>query len=129
MSRCPHVLKYIQYGTFGDHLQGILDTLPDKPGCYLMKDSQGRIIYVGKAVNLRARVRSYFHAAARGPQNPQAGGRDRRHRVDRGRLRAGSADPRDEPDQAPPAALQRAPEGRQALPLHQGALGRTPSPR
>jgi len=49
---------------WNDHLQQVLDTLPDKPGCYLMKDSQGRILYVGKAVNLRARVRSYFHAAA-----------------------------------------------------------------
>lgn len=47
-----------------EHLQAILDTLPDKPGCYLMKNAQGRIIYVGKAVNLRARVRSYFHAGA-----------------------------------------------------------------
>jgi excinuclease ABC subunit C len=47
-----------------DHLQGILDTLPEKPGCYLMKNAQGHIIYVGKAVNLRARVRSYFHATA-----------------------------------------------------------------
>ncbi len=46
------------------HLQAILDTLPDKPGCYLMKNAQGRIIYAGKAVNLRARVRSYFHASA-----------------------------------------------------------------
>ena len=44
-----------------DHVQGILDTLPVKPGCYLMKDAGGRIIYVGKAVNLRSRVRSYFH--------------------------------------------------------------------
>lgn len=44
------------------HLQGILDTLPAKPGCYLMKDDGGRIIYVGKAVNLKNRVRSYFHA-------------------------------------------------------------------
>jgi excinuclease ABC subunit C len=43
------------------HLQGILDTLPVRPGCYLMKDSNGGIIYVGKAVNLRSRVRSYFH--------------------------------------------------------------------
>ncbi len=43
-----------------DHVQGILDTLPVKPGCYLMKDAGGRIIYVGKAVNLRSRVRSYF---------------------------------------------------------------------
>jgi len=41
-----------------------LDTLPDKTGCYLMKDEKGKIIYVGKAVNLRSRVRSYFHATA-----------------------------------------------------------------
>ena len=47
-----------------DHLQGILDTLPTKPGCYLMKDSAGKIIYVGKAINLRNRVRSYFHSSA-----------------------------------------------------------------
>ena len=45
-----------------EHLQGILDTLPTKPGCYLMKNADGKIIYVGKAINLRARVRSYFHS-------------------------------------------------------------------
>ncbi|HSV85571.1 MAG TPA: GIY-YIG nuclease family protein, partial [Levilinea sp.] len=44
-----------------EHLQGILNTLPARVGCYLMKDSGGQVIYVGKAVNLRARVRSYFH--------------------------------------------------------------------
>jgi len=44
------------------HLKGILDTLPTKSGCYLMKNTDGKIIYVGKAVNLRARVRSYFHS-------------------------------------------------------------------
>jgi excinuclease ABC subunit C len=44
-----------------DHLQGILDTLPTRPGCYIMKNASGTIIYVGKAVNLRNRVRSYFH--------------------------------------------------------------------
>jgi excinuclease ABC subunit C len=44
-----------------EHLQQILDTLPTKPGCYLFKDSGGKIIYVGKAINLRSRVRSYFH--------------------------------------------------------------------
>jgi excinuclease ABC subunit C len=43
-------------------LAGILDTLPQKPGCYLMKDEAGKVIYVGKAVNLRSRVRSYFQA-------------------------------------------------------------------
>jgi excinuclease ABC subunit C len=44
------------------HLQGILDTLPTKPGCYIMKNAAGTIIYVGKAINLKNRVRSYFHA-------------------------------------------------------------------
>lgn len=41
-----------------------LDALPAKPGVYLMRDVHGRVLYVGKAVNLRARVRSYFHASA-----------------------------------------------------------------
>jgi len=45
-----------------EHLQGILANLPDKPGCYIMRDVKNRIIYVGKAINLRNRVRSYFHA-------------------------------------------------------------------
>lgn len=44
-----------------DHLQGILDTLPAKTGCYIYKNDAGQVIYVGKAVNLRSRVRSYFH--------------------------------------------------------------------
>ena len=47
-----------------EHISQILDTLPDKPGCYLMKDSGGDIIYVGKAINLKNRVRSYFHESA-----------------------------------------------------------------
>ena len=49
---------------WNDHIRQVLDTLPDKPGCYLMKDDQGKIIYIGKAINLRNRVRSYFHATA-----------------------------------------------------------------
>jgi len=44
-----------------ERITGILNTLPEKPGCYIMKDSTGKIIYVGKAINLRSRVRSYFH--------------------------------------------------------------------
>ena len=38
-------------------------TLPKKPGCYLMKDKNGTIIYVGKAINLYNRVNSYFRGA------------------------------------------------------------------
>ena len=45
-----------------DHIQGILDTLPAKPGCYMMRNAEGTIIYVGKAISLKNRVRSYFHA-------------------------------------------------------------------
>jgi excinuclease ABC subunit C len=37
-----------------------LDHLPAEPGCYLMKDRRGEVVYVGKASSLRARVRSYF---------------------------------------------------------------------
>lgn len=47
-----------------EHLNAVLDTAPPKTGVYLMKDAEGRVIYVGKAVNLRARLRSYFHQSA-----------------------------------------------------------------
>jgi excinuclease ABC subunit C len=43
----------------------ILQGLPAKPGCYLMKDKSGHVIYVGKAINLRNRVRSYFQPSAK----------------------------------------------------------------
>jgi excinuclease ABC subunit C len=43
-----------------EKLKGILANLPDKPGCYLMYDKAGEIIYIGKAINLKNRVRSYF---------------------------------------------------------------------
>ncbi|MGH2627370.1 MAG: GIY-YIG nuclease family protein, partial [Anaerolineales bacterium] len=45
-------------------IEAILEGVPSKPGCYLMKGREGQVIYVGKAVNLRSRVRSYFHPAA-----------------------------------------------------------------
>jgi excinuclease ABC subunit C len=43
-----------------EHIQGILKTLPEKPGVYIMKNAAGEIIYVGKAIILKNRVRSYF---------------------------------------------------------------------
>jgi excinuclease ABC subunit C len=45
-------------------LQQKIRTLPTGPGCYLYKNAEGEVIYVGKAKNLRARVRSYFLAAS-----------------------------------------------------------------
>ncbi|MHC1759456.1 MAG: excinuclease ABC subunit UvrC [Negativicutes bacterium] len=42
--------------------------LPEKPGVYMMRDAAGKIIYVGKAVNLRNRVRSYFQQRGLSPK-------------------------------------------------------------
>ncbi len=44
-----------------------LKTVPNRPGCYLMRDRRGVIIYVGKAKNLKRRVSSYFRPGARHP--------------------------------------------------------------
>lgn len=49
-------------------LQPLLDTLPSEPGVYYMKDSEERIMYVGKAKSLSDRVRSYFTDSAQLPQ-------------------------------------------------------------
>ncbi|UKK51002.1 excinuclease ABC subunit UvrC [Prevotella sp. E13-17] len=43
------------------YLKGIVSRLPEKPGSYQYYDSEGTIIYVGKAKNLKSRVSSYFH--------------------------------------------------------------------
>lgn len=49
-----------------EYLEHKLALLPDAPGCYLMKDAHGEIIYVGKAKNLKNRVRSYFKSSHTG---------------------------------------------------------------
>ena len=48
-----------------DLIRERLKSLPCRPGCYLMRDRRGEIIYVGKAKNLRRRVQSYFRPHAR----------------------------------------------------------------
>lgn len=53
---------------WGEKLEEKIRMLPDSPGCYLMKDAAGEIIYVGKAVNLKNRVRSYFRDTAHTPK-------------------------------------------------------------
>jgi excinuclease ABC subunit C len=64
-----HMAEYWLYNIFMSAeltatVQEKLNMLPTNPGCYLYKDEDGRIIYVGKAINLRSRVRSYFHPSA-----------------------------------------------------------------
>jgi excinuclease ABC subunit C len=47
-------------------LEEKLQNLPDAPGVYIMKDPKGHVIYIGKAVSLKGRVRSYFQKGAKG---------------------------------------------------------------
>ena len=49
-------------------LQEKARSLPTKPGCYLMKSSSGKVIYVGKAKSLKSRVSSYFQLSAKSPK-------------------------------------------------------------
>ena len=44
-----------------DYIKTLLISLPNKPGCYLMKDEFNNIIYIGKAIDLKKRVTSYFN--------------------------------------------------------------------
>jgi len=48
-----------------------LAVLPDEPGCYLMRDRDGKIIYIGKAASLRKRVQSYFREHTRRSSQPK----------------------------------------------------------
>lgn len=51
------------------HIEEELKKLPSKPGVYLMHDAQDTIIYVGKAINLKNRVRQYFQSSRnKGPK-------------------------------------------------------------
>ena len=90
LSGSPHAAHRPGYGTGSPHavrmrcpLRGLfqrimfdvqeeLKKLPPKPGVYIMHDERDAIIYVGKAVNLHNRVRSYFRKiVGRGPQIDQ----------------------------------------------------------
>ncbi|WEK53388.1 MAG: excinuclease ABC subunit UvrC [Candidatus Cohnella colombiensis] len=55
-----HEVSSVERDEAMEHIRNKLALLPDQPGCYLMKNRDGHIIYVGKAKVLKNRVRSYF---------------------------------------------------------------------
>ncbi len=54
------------------NIEEALKQLPDKPGVYIMKDKNGEIIYVGKAISLKKRVRQYFQSGKNNPPKVNA---------------------------------------------------------
>ncbi len=82
-----------------EHIDSILDTLPTKPGCYLMKDSGGKIIYVQS--DQLAQPCSFLFSILHRTffENPASGARYCRYRLDRGRSELESAHPGNESDQ------------------------------
>jgi excinuclease ABC subunit C len=59
---------------FSDKVKTKLAALPDKPGVYLMRNRQGKIIYIGKAASLRSRVGSYFRRGTFAKADPKLRG-------------------------------------------------------
>jgi excinuclease ABC subunit C len=53
---------YINPMTTSEPIKETLENLPDSPGVYIMRNAEGRVIYVGKAVSLKNRVRNYFQS-------------------------------------------------------------------
>lgn len=53
------------YDTYPAQVQEKLKSVPGKPGCYIYRDEAGEVLYVGKALVLKNRVRSYFQASTR----------------------------------------------------------------
>ncbi len=81
--------------------------LPLLPGVYLYKDQHGEVIYVGKAKNLRARVRSYFNDDRLADAKTGTPDRRRpRRRIHPGRQQQRGAGAREQSHQAVEAALQ-----------------------
>ena len=111
-------------------LQQKIRTLPTQPGVYLYKNAEGEVIYVGKAKNLRSRVRSYLLEAAQA--NAKTGSL-MREAVDVDYIlvanEARSARARKQSHQAAQAALQHPAARRQNLSLRQAHAGRSLSRR
>ena len=96
-----------------ERIEAQLKGIPAKPGVYLFRDAKDTVLYVGKAKSLRSRVRSYFRGGDARPGLEQLIERVERIEVIVTSTEAEALPPRAEPDQAPPAAVQRPPARRQ----------------
>ena len=59
---------------FSEKVKAKVAALPDKPGVYLMRNRQGKIIYIGKAASLRSRAGSYFRRSTFAKADPKLRG-------------------------------------------------------
>ena len=112
-----------------DALQRKLDTLPEGPGVYLWKDATGRGAVRGQGQAPEAAGAQLLrHRFRRQPEESAAPAAHRGRRDDRRRHRGAVADPREQPHQGVPAAVQRPAQGRQELSVHRGdARGAVPA--
>ena len=60
IDKCRFAIAVFLYGKTSEYLKGIVLNLPESPGIYQYLNTEGVIIYVGKAKNLKRRVSSYF---------------------------------------------------------------------
>ncbi len=71
---CAGIPPVVLIFQMNENLKQKLAALPAKPGCYIMRDRRGAIIYIGKAVSLRKRVGSYFRAGTLRSASPKLRG-------------------------------------------------------
>ena len=125
----PPTIRYVT-----PQLEATLKKLPTRPGVYLLKDARGQVLYVGKAQNLRNRVRSYWQkevptgSGSRSSGRPSTGSSTSRYTitdsVGEALLLEGNLVKRFQPP------VQRPAQGRQELPVHQDhARRRLPADR
>ena len=94
-----------------EYLKGIVLNLPESPGIYQYLNTEGVIIYVGKAKNLKRRVSSYFNKEHEPGKNKSARQQDSRYTLYRCKYRGGCIVVRKQSNQKIQTTIQRFIEG------------------